>query len=76
MDDSAGGGAHDGYSLRDLSAAATGFAPSTAAGTRRVILRGRRFTLDDEFVPLADYEALREECRRLRAGLNGQRVTT
>ncbi len=56
-----------GYSLRELAAAGAGYAPAPVAGVRKMTINGRMFTLDDRFVPLADYEALRAECERLAA---------
>ena len=56
-----------GWTLRQLCAAGAGFAPGSIAGVRKVILSGRIFTLDDRFVPAADFEALRAEYERLAA---------
>jgi hypothetical protein len=61
----------DGYTLRELCVAGSGFAPGSISGVQKVIVGGRQFTLDDRFVPFADYAKLRAECERLRALANG-----
>lgn len=56
-----------GFSLRDLCVAGNGFAPGSIAASRKVILGGRLFNLDDRFVPASDFAELRAEYEKLLA---------
>lgn len=56
-----------GYTLRQLAAAGNGFAPGSIAGNRKVIMGGRMFTMEDRFVPAADFAELRAEYEKLLA---------